>query len=466
MAYTDYGKIPSMDTPGQPRDDALAIMLAEYSNPKYVRDKPALAREIARLGGTIPDEGAQVVEPFADNANLPGALASVMTQPKAAPKVPTVQGALSSVPQREPFDLQKMISQYAPQDDSSSKYFAMAAALGKPTRFGSLGEVFGNVAGALAEHKQNQEKLRAQYVPLIMQQVAAQQAREEQAAYRMEAQKAQMEAAQQAQAAQQAFSQQQQAERLANQNQLASQHEALLRSINGNKPEPAPQIITNTEGVFKLGRDGQLEQLKDPSTQKPLAGKQSIDQKPIPSAILKEQNEILTQIGTVSGLNSDLSDLEKQVKTGKVNLGPLNNAESWVRNKTGLSTPESVNYASFNAKIENMRNSILLLNKGVQTEGDAQRALKELFDNINDKDVVKQRLAEIRRLNERAVELKKHQVNTLRSEFGHPEMDFSKYEKLPSSLVGGAATGSWGDSATPDAAKSLVDMYRSKEGKQ
>ena len=50
-----------------------------------------------------------------------------------------------------------------------------------------------------------QEKMRAQYVPLIMQQVAAQQAREEQARYRLEAQQqaqaAQAQAAQQAQAA-------------------------------------------------------------------------------------------------------------------------------------------------------------------------------------------------------------------------------------------------------------------------
>ncbi len=229
MAYTDYGKIPP----------------------------------------TVPDEGAQVVAPVSEGNNLQGALSAI----SGVAEAPRAQGALSSVPQREPFDLQKMISQYAPQDDSSSKYFAMAAALGKPTRFGSLGEVFGNVASALQEHKQNQEKLRAQYVPIIMQQVAAQQAREEQAAYRMEAQKAQMAAAQQARDAQQAFAQQQQAERLAQQAQLAQQHDTLMRTIAGNKPEPAPQIIDRPNGVFSLGRDGQLTQLIHPITGKPLSGK-------------------------------------------------------------------------------------------------------------------------------------------------------------------------------------------------
>ena len=188
---------------------------------------------------------------------------------------PVGKGALSALPQqRQPFNLQAMIDQFAPKDDSASKYFAIAAALGKPTGFGTMGEKFANVAQALNDQKANQEKLRSQYVPIIMQQVAAQQARDEQAAYKAEAAMQAQQAAAQMQKERLAASQQAQQERLAQQAQLTQQHEALLRTLAGNKPEPAAQIITTSAGIFERTRDGQLKQLKDGSG-KPLYDKDS-----------------------------------------------------------------------------------------------------------------------------------------------------------------------------------------------
>lgn len=119
------------------------------------------------------------------------------------------QGALSraapALPRHSPPDITEMLKQYMPQDDSQSRYLALAAGLLSPTKTGSFGEQLGNVASAMQIQRAEQEKMRAQYVPLIMQQVAAQQAREEQARYRLEAQQqaqaAQAQAAQQAQAA-------------------------------------------------------------------------------------------------------------------------------------------------------------------------------------------------------------------------------------------------------------------------
>ena len=183
-----------------------------------------------------------------------------------------VQGALSALPQqRQPFNLQAMIDQFAPKDDSASKYFAIAAALGKPTGFGTLGEKFGNIAQALNDQKANQEKLRGQYVPLIMQQVAAQQARDEQAAYKAEAAAQAQQSAVALQKERLASAQQAQQERLAQQATLTQQHEALMRTLTGNKPEPAAQIITTSEGIFERTRDGQLKPLTN------AAGKQLFD---------------------------------------------------------------------------------------------------------------------------------------------------------------------------------------------
>lgn len=136
----------------------------------------------------------------------PLTVADVMPErPAAEPK----SGALSAVMGREaptrprPLDFEEMLQRHVPKDDSSRRYLALAAALTMPTRTGSFGETMHNVASAMMQEKDNQQKLRAQYTPLIMQQIAAQQTREEQAAYRMEAQQqaliAQRLAAQQAQ---------------------------------------------------------------------------------------------------------------------------------------------------------------------------------------------------------------------------------------------------------------------------
>jgi hypothetical protein len=153
--------------------------------------------------------------------------------------------------------------------------------------------------------------------------------------------------------------------------------------------------------------------------------------KPLPASTSKLINEELTSIGTFSGIDKDLEGFEKQIEDGKLEFGVVSNLINTGRNKAGFSTPESRNLESFKTKLENLRNSVLLLNKGVQTEGDAQRAMNEIMTNINDKELVKQRLQELRVLNRRAVDLRKNNVDTLRSTYGHDPFEFEKYENQP-----------------------------------
>ena len=156
--------------------------------------------------------------------------------------------------------------------------------------------------------------------------------------------------------------------------------------------------------------------------------------KPMPGTAVKLQNEDLEAIGTFRGLDSDLAALESQLSDGKLKLGLATNAVGSGLNAVGMSTENSRNLASFKAKLENMRNSVLLLNKGVQTEGDANRAMAEIMANINDGELVKQRLAEIRALNKRAADIRKNNVDLLRSNYGAEPMDFSKYDQQPAAL--------------------------------
>ena len=164
--------------------------------------------------------------------------------------------------------------------------------------------------------------------------------------------------------------------------------------------------------------------------------------KPMPATALKMQQVSLDAINIASNTQADLGAIEAQIASGKLKFGPLSNLANRGLNATGLSTEESRNFSSFKSSLETLRNNSLRLNSGVQTDGDAQRAWNELFENINDTDVVKQRLAEIKKLNERAVVQHKLNVDGIRSNYGHEPLDTSKYETQGAAVgAAGAASG-------------------------
>lgn len=155
--------------------------------------------------------------------------------------------------------------------------------------------------------------------------------------------------------------------------------------------------------------------------------------KPLPTAALKMQQQDLDALSTATGIDTDLARVEKQIADGKLTFGPISNLINRGKNAAGLSTEGSRNFASFQSTLEKLRNDSLRLNAGVQTDGDAQRAWNELFANINDAGVVKQRLAEIRNINKRGAQLRKLNVDSVRANYGHDGYDFSKYEEAAKS---------------------------------
>jgi hypothetical protein len=169
--------------------------------------------------------------------------------------------------------------------------------------------------------------------------------------------------------------------------------------------------------------------------------------KPMPGSAVMKQDEHLESVGLVSGINADLKKFEDQIDKGELKLGMVDNLLSRGKNAVNQSDQNSRNFSSFKSTMETQRNASLRLNKGVQTEGDAVRAWNELFENLNDGAVVKQRLSEIRKINERAANLHKLQVDTLREQFKQEPFDFSKYENQPAAVgQGGAApSGAYSD---------------------
>lgn len=174
-----------------------------------------------------------------------------------------------------------------------------------------------------------------------------------------------------------------------------------------------------------------------------LRGQETRAAKPMPASALKMQQEELDAIGTASSINADLGAIEQQLKGGKLDLGPVSNLAGRLRNKAGLSNESSRNLATFQATLEKLRNDSLRLNKGVQTDGDAQRAWSELLDNINDPKVVEQRLREINKINKRAADIRGMNVDQIRNNYGAAPLDTSSYYKQPSALGGAKLPGGW-----------------------
>jgi len=148
--------------------------------------------------------------------------------------------------------------------------------------------------------------------------------------------------------------------------------------------------------------------------------------KPLPAAALRIQDEAIEQMMPMGGLNNRIDRLLQDLgPTGNLRLGPVLNQTNRALNATGISTPQSRAYEELKTNLEQFRNGILMLHKGVQTEGDAQRAMNQIVGNINDPKVVSQALTRLRELNDEASRLQTTRINTVRREYGAAPMDFA-----------------------------------------
>lgn len=235
-------------------------------------------------------------------------------------------------------------------------------------------------------------------------------------------------------------------------------------TARGQNMQDARSRETNALTLSKpfevLGADGKpmLVQQDKAGNIRPVEGfmPKSAFEKPLPTTALKMIQESKDAIGTASGINSDLGSIYQQIEDGKLSFGPVSNLLSAGRNAAGLSSENSRNYASFKTSLEKLRNDSLRLNKGVQTDGDAQRAWNELFQNINDTQLVKERLQQIQRLNDRAVQVRQLDIDGVLQNYGRDPMDTSGYTNQPSAISAGGnaprqnapspkpAAGGWG----------------------
>lgn len=140
------------------------------------------------------------------------------------------------------------------------------------------------------------------------------------------------------------------------------------------------------------------------------------------------------------------------INSGKVNLGMFNNAVARGRNLAGASSEASRAYTDVRQTFEKLRNNYLLLAKGVQTEGDAQRAWNsEIGESAqNDNKLAVQQLSKARSLIERMVQMQGDRIETV----------YANYGARPPEIGGGAPTTAGGQNQpvrvnTPEEAAAL-----------
>jgi hypothetical protein len=154
-------------------------------------------------------------------------------------------------------------------------------------------------------------------------------------------------------------------------------------------------------------------------------------QKVLPSGALKlESDDIATGYETVQ-LTDDINNQINSLITNKVNFSPANNAKLAVQSFAGATTPEVLAYNDFNRFKVKLVNDSLRLNKGVQTEGDAIRAAKELSSAKSTADAVAA-MQKLRDINARNAKVRNQIIVSRRKSGGlTEERGYAPPEQVP-----------------------------------
>lgn len=166
---------------------------------------------------------------------------------------------------------------------------------------------------------------------------------------------------------------------------------------------------------LSMARGGLVPNQQQPGAFTPVpGGPADPTMKPPPVGVQNKEDEDIDAINASNSMNNTIEDITKRLDEKKLDLGFFSNMIASGRNVAGMSTPESVEYATFTQNLKKMQNDILMLHNGVQTEGDAMRALQQIVTNPTDNEVVKANLKELKRLNDIALGQRRQKIDLRR----------------------------------------------------
>lgn len=139
--------------------------------------------------------------------------------------------------------------------------------------------------------------------------------------------------------------------------------------------------------------------------------------KPIPVGALNEILKAQDALGSTQIISDIIQKHAARIQSGELIVGPVDTLGTKVRTGLGMANTQDVNLNEWEADKTKIVNESLRLNKGVQTEGDAQRAVQELM-GARDPGTAARALRRLAELNSRAVQLQKQKLNTIYSNYG------------------------------------------------
>ena len=142
---------------------------------------------------------------------------------------------------------------------------------------------------------------------------------------------------------------------------------------------------------------------------------------------IESQTEDLDNITATNDLLADTDGFLDLIDGGMLEFGALDRMGDAIALSTGLGdTQEARNSAAFDRYISRLRNELLRMAKGVQTDGDAQRAIDEIVSATESRDTeaVKQALEDLRKVQQRTIKRYRQKVQNRRKAKGLDEYDF------------------------------------------
>ncbi|MCE6238334.1 hypothetical protein [Acinetobacter pittii] len=143
------------------------------------------------------------------------------------------------------------------------------------------------------------------------------------------------------------------------------------------------ETMTGTDGkAYAVYKDGRVEPLLLKSgeafTPQP---KGNSGQPKLSDKALQLVNDLNVQLSTASQNSSKINGLINDVQSGRLNLSAANQLGAKARNAIGLSDENSRGVENFQTALNQAVNDVLMMAKGTQTEGDANRAAQVIAAN-------------------------------------------------------------------------------------
>lgn len=165
-----------------------------------------------------------------------------------------------------------------------------------------------------------------------------------------------------------------------------------------------------------MALDGQQHALSVAGRWNP-GGKNGGGASPLPVSALKELLGVEDALGGTQVLADIISKNAQRLADGSLRVSPTSSLLARGRTFAGIATPGDVNYNEWQADLTKIVNESLRLNKGVQTEGDAQRAANELM-SANDPATAAAALKRLAAFNQQAVELQQRKAALINGNYG------------------------------------------------